>query len=163
MFDRTIPTFIHALDALSAILKKAEAHCEAKKIDPSIMLSARLFPDMLPFTRQVQIACDHAKGCPARLAGVEVPKYEDNETTFTDLQTRIAKTAAFIGGLQAGQLHGDPARIITLKAGPRELSFPAERYVSDFALPNFYFHMATAYNILRHNGVEIGKGDFLGL
>jgi uncharacterized protein len=162
MFDTSIPYLTHYLKALSTILKKAEAHCEAKKIDPNALLMFRLFPDMLPFTRQVQIACDFAKGCGARLAGVAVPSYADDEKSFADLQARIAKTLEFIGGFTKDQLAGSAARDVTIKVGGKETTMPGAQYYSGFVVPNFYFHLTTAYNILRHNGVELGKGDFLG-
>jgi hypothetical protein len=157
-----VPYFTHSLKALAAILTKAEAHCAQRKIDPAVLLSDRLFPDMLPFTRQVLIACDHAKAAPARLTGAEVPSYPDTETTFADLHARIQKTLDFIGGIPEASFKGAEDRTIDLKAGSRELSLPAPVYLAQFAIPNFYFHMTTAYNILRHNGVELGKGDFLG-
>jgi uncharacterized protein len=162
MFDTSIPYLTHYLKAFSAILKKAEAHCEAKKIDPNVLLNFRLFPDMLAFTRQVQIACDFAKGCGARLAGVAVPSYADDEKSFADLQARIAKTLDFIGGFTKEQLKGAATCNITIKVGGQDRTMTGEEYLSGFVLPNFYFHITTAYNILRHNGVELGKGDFMG-
>ena len=154
--------FAHSLTALSKILTKAEAHAEAKKIKPDVLPQARLIADMLPLWRQVTIACDHAKGASARLAGVEVPSFADTETTIAELQDRIAKTLAFIQTLPDSAYDGAEARTITVKAGPRELTFPAVQYLHSYAVPNFYFHLTTAYNILRANGVEIGKVDFLG-
>ncbi|MDE3240098.1 MAG: DUF1993 domain-containing protein [Paracoccaceae bacterium] len=162
MYDHIVPPFTRSLKALDAILTKAEAHCTARKIDPAVMLSMRLFPDMLPFTRQILIACDHAKGASARLAGAEVPSFPDTEVTFADLHARIAKTLDFMGGFKAEDYTGAAERTITVKAGPRELSFRAPVYLSSYAVPNFYFHMTTAYAILRSNGVELGKVDFLG-
>lgn len=162
MYDHIIPPFTRSLKALDAILTKAEAHCAARKIDPAVMLSMRLFPDMLPFTRQILIACDHAKGASARLAGAEVPSFPDTEVTFADLHARIAKTLDFMGGFKADDYAGAAERTITVKAGARELTFPAPVYLSSYAVPNFYFHMTTAYAILRSNGVELGKVDFLG-
>lgn len=162
MYDSSIVPLSHALKALSAILKKAEAHCEARKIDPNALLTARLFPDMLPFIRQVLIACDHAKGCAARLAGVAVPSYADEEKTFAELQARIAKTLDFIGSLKREQFADAATRTVSLKIGGKDMEFKGAAYLSSSVLPNFYFHMTTAYNILRHNGVELGKGDFLG-
>ncbi|WP_210526985.1 DUF1993 domain-containing protein [Rubellimicrobium arenae] len=157
-----VPAFAHSLRALDAILAKAEAHCEARKIDPSVLVNDRLAPDMLPFKRQVMIATDHAKGATARLAGQEVPRFEDTESTFPELRERIGRTLAFIESVPEHTFEGAEARTITVKAGPRELTFPAPVYLGSFAVPNFYFHMTTAYNILRHNGVELGKRDFLG-
>ncbi len=162
MFDSSIPVLSHYLKSLSAILKKAEAHCEARKIDPNALLTARLFPDMLPLTRQVQIACDFAKGCGARLAGVAVPSYEDTEKTFAELQARIAKTLDFIATFKKEQLAGADVRLVTIKAGGQDKSMSGTEYLSSFVLPNFYFHVTTAYNILRHNGLELGKGDYMG-
>ena len=162
MFDSTIPYLAHNLKALSAILKKAEAHCEAKKIDPNAFLTARLFPDMLPFIRQVLIACDFAKGCSARLAGIPVPSYPDEEKTFAELQARIAKTLDFIGGIKKEQLADAATRTVTVKIAGKDTDLAGAAYFSGVVLPNFYFHLTTAYNILRHNGVELGKGDFLG-
>lgn len=157
-----VPYFSHSLTALSRILTKAEAYAEARKIKPEVIPQLRLFPDMLPFWRQVTIACDHAKGAPARLAGLEVPSFPDTETTLAELQERIAKTLAFLATIPDSAFDGAGARMITVKAGPRELTFPAAQYLHSYAVPNFYFHMSTAYNILRAGGVEIGKVDFLG-
>jgi uncharacterized protein len=157
-----VPFFTHSLTALAAILTKAEAFAEAKKLKPEVIPNLRLIADMLPLWRQITIACDHAKGASARLAGVENPSFADTETTLAELQDRIAKTLAFIATIPADAFANAEARTINVKAGPRELTFPAPSYYFSFALPNFYFHMATAYNILRSNGVEIGKTDFLG-
>jgi len=162
MYQASVPAFQHALGALDAILDKAVAYCEERKIDPEALITARLAPDMFPFARQVQFASDHAKGCPARLAGVAVPSFADTEATFPELKTRIKRTLDFIGTLQPEQIDGSEARDISLKAGPRELTFKGQEYLVLFALPNFYFHVTTAYDILRHNGVPIGKLDFLG-
>jgi hypothetical protein len=162
MFDHSIPVFTKMLGNLSAILDKAAKHCEARKIDPAALLGARLYPDMFPLTRQVQVATDQAKGGAARLAGVEVPKYEDTETSFDALKARIAKTIAFIKGIAPGQLAGSAARDITLPLGPTSVTFKGEWFLKHFVLPNLYFHVTTAYDILRHNGVEVGKRDFIG-
>jgi uncharacterized protein len=162
MYDRSIAPISHSLKALAAILKKAEAYCEAKKIDPNALLTARLFPDMLPLVGQVQIASDQAKGCGARLTGIAVPSYPDEEKTFAELQARIAKTLDFIGGLKKEQFADAAKRSVTLKIGGKDTELDGTAYLSSAVLPNFYFHVTTAYNILRHNGVEIGKGDFLG-
>jgi len=162
MYQASIPVFVRMLDNLSGILDKAAAHAEAKKIDPAIFVNARLAPDMFPLSRQVQIATDMVKGCAARLAGIEVPSYEDNETTFSELQARIAKTKAFIESVSASQVDGSEERKITLKFGSKELSFLGQAYLLDFVLPNFHFHLTTTYAILRHNGVEIGKKDYTG-
>ena len=157
-----VPFFIHSLTALSKILDKAATHAEAKKIKPEVLPQARLIADMFPLWRQICIATDHAKGAPARLAGLEVPSFADTETTIPELQERIAKTIAFIQTIPDAAFEGAEARTITVKAGPRELTFPATQYLHSYAVPNFYFHMTTAYNILRANGVEVGKVDFLG-
>ncbi len=162
MYDSSIPVFLHFLDTLSAILKKAEDHCAAKKIDPAVMLSLRLYPDMLPLTRQVQIVSDSAKAGGARLAGVAVPGFPDEEKTFDDLHARIAKTSEFLRTLNKSQFEEAAARIITFKAGGADRSFTGADYLGRVAFPNFFFHIATAYNILRHNGVELGKSDYLG-
>lgn len=157
-----VPAFTHSLTALSKILDKAEAHAEAKKIKPEVIPQLRLVADMLPLWRQVTIACDHAKGASARLAGVEVPGMADTETTLAELRERIARTVAFIATIDPAAFDQADGRTITVKAGPRELTFPAAQYYLSYALPNFFFHMTTAYAILRSNGVEIGKTDFLG-
>ena len=162
MHQASVPVFQRTLKALSAILDKAQAHAEARKIDPAAFLTARLYPDMFPFTRQVQAACDAAKlGC-ARLAGVEWPKHEDKETSFAELKTRVSETLAFLEALKAEQFNGAEGREIVLKTSRGDLKFNGADYLRHFALPNFYFHAATAYDLLRHNGVEIGKRDFLG-
>lgn len=157
-----VPFFTHSLTALSKILDKATAHADAKKIKAEVLPQARLIADMFPLWRQICIATDHAKGASARLAGLEVPSFADTETTIPELQERIAKTIAFIQTIPAVAFEGAEARTITVKAGPRELTFPATQYLYSYAVPNFYFHMTTAYNILRANGVEVGKVDFLG-
>lgn len=162
MYDATIPTLKRLLTNLSAILKKGEAHADAKKIDHSIFLNARLAPDMYALTRQVQIATDMSKGAVARLAGVDIPKYEDDETTFADLQARITKTVAFIDGIKPAQLEGSENRDVVITVRDTNLAFKGQAYLLNWVNPNVYFHVATAYNILRHNGVELGKLDFLG-
>jgi hypothetical protein len=162
MYQASAPRFVKILTNLSAILDKAQAHVEARKIDPAALTAYRLFPDMLPMTRQVQIACDAAKGAVARLAGVDVPKHEDTEQTFAELKARIAKTIEFVRSIEPAQLDGTEDKDITLKLGGKDTTFKGMQYLLGNALPNFYFHVTTAYNILRHNGVEIGKGDFIG-
>jgi uncharacterized protein len=162
MYQASAPRFVATLTNLSAILDKAQAHAEAKKIDPLALTSFRLYPDMLPMTRQVQIACDAAKGAMARLAGVEIPKHEDSEQTIGDLKARIAKTVAFIQTIKAAQVDGTEEKDITIKIGGKDTVFKGMPYLLGFAYPNFYFHVTTTYNMLRHNGVEIGKKDFLG-
>ena len=162
MYAASVPVFKQMLTNLSALLAKAESHATDKKIDPNALLQARLFPDMFALIRQVMIAADFAKGACARLAGVEVPKFEDTETTFAELQARIAKTLAFIDTLAATQIDGSEAREITTSAGPNSMTFPGQTYLLHYALPQFFFHATTAYAILRHNGAEIGKRDFMG-
>ena len=162
MSQASAPRFAHMLKNLSAILAKAQAHCEARKIDPLVLTSARLYPDMFALARQVQISCDSAKGAVARLAGVEIPKHEDTEKTFDELKERIAKTLAFIATVKAAQVDGTEEKEVVLKLQGKDVPFKGMPYLLGFAWPNFYFHAATAYNILRHNGVEIGKRDFIG-
>jgi uncharacterized protein len=162
MYQASIPVFVRMLDNLSSILDKGAAFAEAKKIDPSVFITARLAPDMFPLSRQVQIATDMVKGCAARLAGLEVPSYEDNETTFTELQARIAKTVTFLQSVSAEQINGSEERTVTLKIRGKEIDFQGQPYLLHFVLPNLYFHITTTYAILRHNGVELGKMDFIG-
>ena len=161
MFTATVPPLKLMLKNLSAVMSKAEAAIEAKKIDPSAFLGARLFPDMLNFTKQVQIASDNAKGAAARLAGVEIPKFEDNETSFAELHARIDKTIAFLDTLTEAQFEGAAERKIVLALRERTLEFTGAEYLTTWAQPNFYFHVTTAYALLRHNGVEIGKSDYM--
>jgi hypothetical protein len=162
MYQASAPRFARMLRNLSAMLGKAQAHCEAKKLDAAALTGYRLYPDMFPFTRQVQIACDQAKGALARLAGVEPPKHEDTEQTFAELQARIAKALDFVESLKSTQVDGSETREIVLKLRSGELKFKGVDYLFNHAYPNFYFHVTTAYAILRHNGVEIGKKDFVG-
>jgi uncharacterized protein len=162
MFDATISPLKRTLNNLSHILKKGEEHADAKKIEHAVLLNARLFPDMYPLIRQVQIATDMSKGAAARLAGLEVPSYDDNETTFAELQARIAKTIAFIDTVKPEQLESAETREITINVRKMELKFTGQSYLLTWVNPNVYFHVTTAYNILRHNGVELGKPDFLG-
>jgi len=162
MYHASAPRFARMLKNLSAILGKAQAHCEARKIDPLVLTGSRLYPDMFPLSRQVQIACDAAKGAVARLAGVEVPKHEDTEKTFEELQARIAKTLEFIAGVKAAQVDGSEDREIVIKLRGADTPFKGMAYLLGFGWPNFFFHVTTAYNILRHNGVELGKQDFIG-
>lgn len=161
MYSASIPVFTRNLRNLSTFLTKAQAYSELKKCDENNFTSARLFLDMLPLARQVQIASDVAKGAAARLAGVETPKYEDNEITFAELQERIAKTVTFLESITAAQIDGTDEKEITIQAGTKEFKFNGEQYLLGWALPNLFFHVTTAYNIMRHNGVELGKGDFL--
>lgn len=162
MYAASAPCFVKMLRNLDAILAKARDHAVARKIDPTVLLGARLFPDMLPFVKQVQIATDHAKGAVARLAGVAVPKFEDSEQSFDELRARLARTIEFVESFAAAQIDGSEEREIALKVGGHEMSFKGLPYLVGFALPNFYFHLVTAYNILRHNGVDIGKTDYIG-
>ena len=154
--------FAAMLRNLSAILDKAEAYAEAKKIDAAVPGGLRLIADMFPLARQVQIACDTAKGAVARLAGLEIPKHEDTEKTFEELQMRIIKTLDFIATVKAAQVDGSEDKEIVIKLRGKDTAFKGMSYLFGFAWPNFYFHVTTAYNILRHNGVELGKGDFIG-
>ena len=162
MYQASAPRFANLLNNLAAILDKAEVHCVERKIDPLVLTGARLYPNMLPFKRQITIACDTAKGAVARLAGLEVPRHEDTETTFAELKARIAKTVDFIGTVKPAQIDGSEEKTIVLKLGGREQTFNGQQYLLGFALPNFYFHATTAYAILRHNGVEVGKKDCVG-
>jgi hypothetical protein len=162
MYQASIPSFVRMLGNLSAILDKATVHAEAKKIDPVVFINARLAPDMYPLSRQVQIATDIVKGCAARLAGIDVPSYLDNETTFAELQARIEKTVTFLQSVNVTQIEGSEERNITLKFGSREINLLGQAYLLDFVFPNFHFHLTTTYDILRHNGVEIGKMDYVG-
>jgi len=162
MYALSVPVFSRMLGNLAAILTKAEADATARGIDPSVFLTARLAPDMLTLTRQVQIASDGAKGAVARLAGVEVPSYLDDEVSFADLQARIAKTLAFIGGVDKAAIDAGQDREIVLKMRTGEVKFVGLAFLLHFAQPNFYFHVTTAYAILRHNGVSLGKMDYLG-
>ena len=162
MYQASVPRFVNILGNLSNILDKAQAHVDAKKLDVTVFTGYRLFPDMLPMTTQVLIACDTAKAVVARLAGLEIPVYEDNEKTLADLKARIAKTIAFIQSVSAGQIDGTEEKAIVTKRGDKETHYKGMQFLLGHAIPNFYFHVSTTYNILRHNGVEIGKRDFLG-
>jgi hypothetical protein len=162
MHSMSVPVFAKTLGNLSAILDKAAAHAEAKKIDPAVLLAARLYPDMFPLTKQVQVACDFAKGTVARLAGEEPPKYDDTETTIEALKARIARTVDYVQGFQAARFAGAEERDVQMKIRDQTLSFKGLPYLAHVALPNFFFHATTAYDILRHNGVELGKRDFIG-
>ena len=162
MHQASIPTLTRALTNLRGVLSKAVAHCEARKIDPATLVNFRLYPDMLPLASQIRIACDIAKGCVARLSGTDAPKFEDNEQTFAELDARIEKTLAFLGTAQASQIDGSETKPVTIKSPRGDINFEGLGYLQFFVLPNVFFHCTTAYNILRHNGVEIGKLDFLG-
>lgn len=162
MYDATIPPLRRALTNLLHILDKAAGHAEKQNIDPAVLVNMRLFPDMFPLARQVQIATDVAKGCAARLAGLEPPKYEDNEQSFPELKARVEKTLAFLDSVAPDQIAGSETRTVTLKVGKDTLTFQGLGYLQHFVLPNVYFHVTTTYAILRHCGVELGKRDFLG-
>src|SRR5262245_6967209 len=162
MYQASVPAFVQVLMALAKVLEKAEAHAAARKIDPAVLLGCRLAPDMFPLSRQVQTVCDMAKGAAARLAGVEVPSWPDNETTFAGLRERIGKTVDFVRSFKPAQIDGSEGREVTLKLGGNPVTFKGQSHLVHFVLPNFYFHATAAYAILRHNGVELGKRDFLG-
>jgi uncharacterized protein len=162
MYQASAPVLINSLRNLKNILQKAQAHAETKKIDPSVFVGARLAPDMFPLSRQVQIATDMSKSCVARLAGTEPPKWEDNEKTFEELYARIDKAIEYAKGFKAAQIDGSEERDVVLKSPRGEMKFKGQPFLAYFVLPNFFFHVTTAYNILRHNGVELGKMDFIG-
>ena len=162
MYQASAPRFVNILNNLSAILDKAQAYADARKIDPTVLTSSRLYPDMFTMARQVQTACDTAKGAVARLAGVEIPKYEDTEQTLAELKARIAKTIDFIDSVKPGQIDGSEDKPIVLKIRGQEVKYTGMQYLLGFAHPNFYFHVTTAYDILRGKGIPIGKRDYLG-
>ncbi|WP_411727966.1 DUF1993 family protein [Methyloglobulus sp.] len=161
MYQASIPHFVRMLGNLSLILDKTSVHAEAKKIDQAVFINARLAPDMYPLSRQVQIAADMAKACAARLAGIEVPRYEDNETTLADLRARIAKTIAFLQSVNVDQINGSDGRTVTIKMHDKEIVYSGQHYLLEIVIPHFYFHVTTAYAILRHHGVELGKSDYI--
>ena len=162
MYQASAPRFANILKNLSALLDKGQAYAEARKVDPLVLTAARLYPDMFPLARQVQIACDTAKGAVARLAGVEIPKHDDSEQSFAELKTRIAKTIDFLTSFRPAQIDGSEEKDILLKLGGQEVKFKGMQYLLGYAHPNFYFHVTTAYDILRHNGVEVHKRDYIG-
>lgn len=162
MYEASVPVFKQILTSLSAILEKAEAHAAEKKIEPAALLQARLYPDMFPLLRQVQVACDFAKGASARLGGVDVPRYDDTEQSFAELRSRIATTLSFIDSVPRDGLEASADRDITTGSGEKAKHFKGQVYLMHYALPHFYFHATTAYAILRHNGIEVGKKDFIG-
>ncbi|MGB6400244.1 MAG: DUF1993 domain-containing protein [Bradyrhizobium sp.] len=163
-YDATVPAFLQILGSLSGLLTKAEAHCKAKNIAPEVLLGARLYPDMLPLTKQIQLACDFAAKSCARLTHSEVPSVPDTEKTFDELRQRIAKTVDYVKAFKPAQFEGADAKDVTFPAGPNNsITLKGQEFVTRFAFPNFYFHAATTHGILRHNGVEIGKRDFLGI
>jgi uncharacterized protein len=162
LYDTIVPVLIHNMKAVTGFLQKAEKHCDDKKIDKAVMLGLRLAPDMFNLTRQVQLVTDFAKGCGARLSGVAVPSYADEETTFEGLYSRLDKCAAFLHSLDKASFADAETRDVTIKQRGQDVTLSGLDYGNNVALPNFYFHMVTAYNILRHSGVELGKGDFIG-
>ncbi len=162
MHSASVPIFVRQLGNLLTWLDKAEAHAAAKKFDPAVYLSLRLAPDMLGFTKQIQIACDTVKFCVARLAGAEAPKFADDEASLADLRARVRKTIDYAQSVPAAQVEGSEAREITVPRRDGSITMRGEAYLKEFALPNFFFHITTTYALLRHNGVELGKGDFLG-
>lgn len=163
LYATSVPVFKQMLNSLDAILTKAEAHAIERKIEPDALLQARLYPDMFPFIRQVQIAADFARGTSARLAGAEVPSYEGGEKTFADLHALIAKSLAFIDSFTAAQIDGQEDRAIVLRPGtPKEKQLTGQSYLLSYSLPQFFFHVTTAYALLRHNGIEVGKRDYMG-
>ena len=164
IYDATVPAFLQILGGLTGILTKAEAHCKAKNIAPEVLLSARLYPDMLPFSKQIQLACDFAAKSCARLAQVEVPTTPDTEKTFDELKQRLAKTIDYLKAFKPAQFDGADARDVSFPVGPTNtMTLKGQQFINNFAFPNFYFHAAIAHGILRHNGVEIGKRDFLAV
>ncbi len=162
MYQASVPSLIRSLNNLAAILEKGAAHAEAKKIDPAVLIGSRLYPDMFSLGRQVQIASDIARRGAARLAGLEAPKIEDNETTFPELIARLQKTTSYLETLTPNLIDGSEEKSISLPVGKDTMTFEGMSYLLYFILPNVYFHVTTAYNILRHSGVEVGKIDFLG-
>lgn len=162
MYQVAVPVFVRMLQNLTTIIEKGAAHAEAKKIAPLVLINSRLYPDMLPLSKQVQIATDMAKGCVARLAGLEPLKFDDNEASFPDLLARIRKTIDYLNTFSKAQIDGTEEKSITLQMRTGPLTFVGMQYLLNFAQPNFYFHVTTAHDILRHCGVEVGKWDFLG-
>jgi hypothetical protein len=162
MHSASVPVFVRMLGNLLVWLDKAEAHAQARHFDPGVYLAARLAPDMLPFTKQIQIACDSAKFGVARLSGVEAPKFEDDEASLPDLRERVRKTLAFIQSVGAERIDGTEAKDVVVPRRDGSMTLKGETYLANFVLPNFYFHLTTAYALLRHNGVGLGKSDFLG-
>jgi hypothetical protein len=162
MYEASIPAFLHTLRSLKSILQKGVQYAEARKFDPNALVSLRLFPDMLPLSRQIQIASDAAKGAAARLSATEAPKFEDVESTMAELIARVDKTIDYLASFKPEQFEGSEDRVVTIKTPRNEFTFPGLIYLRHWALPNFYFHVTTTYALLRHSGVEIGKADFLG-
>lgn len=163
MYSASVPVFVRLLGNLSTWLDKAEAYAQAKKFDPAVYLSARLAPDMLPFTRQIQIACDTVKFCVARLAGIDAPKFDDAEASIGELRQRVAATIAFIQSAEAAQIDGTEDKDVTIPRRDGPITLKGEAYLTSIVLPNFFFHLTTTYALLRHNGVPLGKSDYLGV
>ena len=163
MFAAAVPTSVQVLEAVSTMLGKAAAHCEARKVDPAVLLASRLALDMLPLSRQVQVASDFPKNLVARLAGVPIPSMPDVETTIPELQDRLARTVAFIRGFAPEQVDGTEGKAVAFKVAGKEMRFTGQGYLLHFMLPNLHFHATTAYAILRHNGVDLGKRDYMGV
>jgi uncharacterized protein len=163
MYQASVPAFLQMLGGLAGVLTKAEAFAAERKIDAAVLLNYRLAPDMFPLIRQIRIAADFAKSCPARLAGVEMPSYADNETSFAELKARLARTVAFVQGFQPEAIDGSEEREIAITVGGQPMTFKGQQYLVNFVLPNFYFHTTTAYAILRHCGVPLGKRDYMGV
>ena len=162
VYDASVPAFVQVLEALIGLVDKAEAHAQAKKIEPSVLLGARLYPDMFPLVRQLQLSTDFAKGASARLAGVDVPSYQDTEASFADIRQRLKRTIEFVQSLPKDKFAGGETRDVTVRIAGQPATFKGQTYLLHFALPNFYFHATTAYAILRHCGIELGKRDFIG-
>jgi hypothetical protein len=162
MYQAAVPVFIRMLNNLAAILEKAATHCEAKKVDPTVLIQYRLYPDMFNFARQVQVATDHARNGAARLAGIEAPEMAKTETTFPELIERIRQSIAYLETFSPDQMDGSEAREVSIKRGETVNIYLGQDYLLNRALPNFYFHVTTAYDILRHNGVDLGKWDYIG-
>jgi uncharacterized protein len=162
MYSASVPVFTHMLSNLCVLLDKAEAHARVKKFDSAVLLTTRLAPDMLPFPKQIQIACDVVKFCAARLAGVDAPKFDDTEATIAELRARVQATIAFLNSVPTDKIDGTEDKDITVPRRGDTMVMKGEFYLKHFVLPNLYFHLTTAYALLRHNGVDLGKGDFLG-
>ncbi len=163
IYAATVPPLTRMLTALGTILAKADAHCTARKIDPAALLTARLFPDMFPLTRQVQLTCDFSARATARLSNTEVPSFPDTETTFAELAARISRARDCVTGVDAAAFDGAELRMVTIKLRGQDMQMTGLEYLTIYLLPQVYFHATTAYNILRHNGVELGKGDYMGV
>lgn len=162
LYQASVPALVRSLTQLNIILDKAVAYAEEKNVDPAVLVASRLYPNMMPFTKQIQIATDNAKGFVARMAGQEPPRYEDNETTFPELKARIDKTIAYVKSFKPEDIDGKEEKIVSFKLGPNEVTFNGQDYLTMYLLPNIYFHISVAYAILRHCGVELGKRDYLG-